>query len=60
MARYIDMATISKSALQWIQDEHESLQVQVDNLEEELELALEENAALRLEITRLMSDRSTV
>jgi regulator of replication initiation timing len=30
----------------------------IDEVEEELELALEENAALRLEITRLMSDRS--
>jgi len=52
------MPTISKSAIQWIQDQNEEKESLITELEEELEAALEENAALRLEITRLMSDRS--
>ena len=52
------MATVSLRTLQWIQDEVESKEAQISELEEELELALEENDALRLEITRLMTDRS--
>lgn len=52
------MPTISRSAIQYMQDEYESLNAQVDELEDELSDALEENAALRLEITRLMTDRS--
>ena len=52
------MATISLEAMQWIQDEFDNLHAQVDELEEELSEALEENESLKLQITRLMSDRS--
>ena len=52
------MATITREALEWVQDQLESLQSQVDELEDELSDTLEENAALKLQITRLMSDRS--
>ena len=52
------MPTITKAALQWYQDEMESVISQRDELEEELEAVLEENQALRLQITQLMSDRS--
>ena len=52
------MTTITKGALEYIKDEVERLQSEVDDLEEELEKALDENAAMRVEITRLMSDRS--
>ena len=52
------MATISKRAIQWMEDELESANAQIDELEDELAAALEENARLRVEITRLMSDRS--
>ena len=52
------MPTITRSALQWLQDELESLIEQRDQLEEELTEALEENANLRLELQRMMVDRS--
>ncbi len=52
------MPTITRSAIEWMQDQSEAKDARIDDLEEELELALEENAALKLEITRLMSDRS--
>jgi regulator of replication initiation timing len=54
------MATISREAIEWMQDELESKTSQIDELEEELAEALEENKALRLQITQLMSDRSFV
>lgn len=54
------MATISREAIQWMQDEMEAISAQRDELEEELAEALEENKALRLQITQLMSDRSFV
>ncbi len=53
-----DMPTITRSAIEWMQDQSEAKDARIDDLEEELELALEENAAIKLEITRLMSDRS--
>ena len=52
------MATVSLRTLQWIQDEVESKDALINDLEEELELALEENLELRNHITRLMTDRS--
>ena len=52
------MTTISKEAIQWMQDEAESKDAQIAELEEELELALEENQELRSHLTRLMSDRT--
>jgi len=52
------MPVITKTALQWMQDEHESLQSQVDSLEEELEKALEEVRSLRIINQQLMTDRS--
>ena len=59
------MPTITKAALQWYEDEMESVVEQRDQLEEELEKSLEDNAekdlrilALEAEITRIMSDRS--
>ncbi len=54
------MATISKEALQWMQDELESKDAQIDSLEEELSAALEDCASYKAQIARLMSDRSTV
>ena len=52
------MPTITRAAIQWMQDESESKDEQIAELEEELEAALEENRALRLENAQLMSDRS--
>ena len=52
------MPTITRSAIQWMEDQAEEKDSLIVELEEELEAALEENLALRLEITRLMSDRS--
>ena len=59
------MPTITVEALQWMQEEMESITAQRDDLEEELEAALEDRAenkatisALEAEIRRLMSDRS--
>ena len=59
------MPTITRSALQYIEDQLEERDAQIDELEEELSQALEENAekeelisALRATIQRLMTDRS--
>ena len=52
------MATVSLRTLQWIQDEVESKDAIISDLEEELESALEENLELKAHITRLMTDRS--
>ena len=52
------MPTITVEALQWMQEELESVTSERDEVQEELELALEENAGLRLELTMLRSDRS--
>ena len=52
------MATITRSAIEYMEEKYEAQESRIDELEEELELALEENANLRLEITRLMTDRS--
>ena len=52
------MATISKEAIQWMQDQSEEMESLIAELEEELESALEENAALKLHNQQLMSDRS--
>ena len=52
------MPTITLEAIQWMEDQSESKDALIDDLEEELESALEENSSLRLQITRLMSDRS--
>ena len=52
------MPTITRSALQWLQDELESLTEQRDQLEDELSEALEENASLKAQLNRVMADRS--
>ena len=52
------MPTITKEAIEWMQDEHDSKDEIIAELEEELIEALEENAALKIEIQRLMTDRS--
>lgn len=54
------MPTITRTALQYIEDELEAKSAQIDELEEELAEALEENKTLRLQVTQLMSDRSFV
>ena len=59
------MPTITRAALQYIEDQLEERDAQIDELEEELAQALEDNAekeelisALRATIQRLMTDRS--
>lgn len=52
------MPTITRSALQWLQDELESKEAQVAELEEELEAALEDNAALKGQLILLRQDRN--
>ena len=52
------MTIITKDALEWVQDELEVRDAVISDLEEELEAALEENAALKIQLSRLMSDRS--
>ena len=52
------MPTITKAALHYIEDENEAKDARIDDLEEELEAALEENAALRARLQIMMSDRS--
>ena len=52
------MPTITLEAIQWMEDQSESKDALITDLEEELEAALEQVAALKLEITRLMMDRS--
>ena len=47
------MSTITKEALEWIQDELESKDEIITQLEEELIDALEENLALRAANSRL-------
>ena len=52
------MATISREAMESIRDELESKSSQIDELEEELAEALEENKLLRAQVSQMMSDRS--
>jgi len=52
------MATITRDAIEWVKDELESRDEVISELEDELIAALEENAALKLHITQLMTDRS--
>ena len=52
------MPTITREAIEWFQEELESVTAQRDELEEELEAALEENATLKAHLQRLMADRS--
>ena len=52
------MPTITRSAIQWMQDELESKDEIIAELEEELEKAMEERDAACLQIARLMTDRS--
>ena len=52
------MATISREALQWLEDERDSDQETIAELEEELSEALEEVATLKAQIQFMMSDRS--
>ena len=52
------MATISKEALQWLQDELETKEGIIDSLEDELSAALQDVESLKARILQLMSDRS--
>ena len=52
------MPTISRKAIEWMQEQSEVKDLRIDELEEELELALEENQNIKLQLTQLMSDRS--
>ena len=54
------MPTITKEAIEWMQDKSESDEEIIAQLEEELTLALEENLELKAHISRLMADRSMV
>ena len=54
------MPTITRSAIQWMQDQLESKEEQISELEEELSEALEELEAAKIHILRLISDRSLV
>lgn len=54
------MPTISREAIEWLQDELESLTAERDELEDELEATLEENKLLRAQVSQMMSDRSLV
>ena len=47
------MSTITKEALEWIQDELESKDEVITQLEEELISALEENVSLKAAVFRL-------
>ena len=49
------MPTISKEAVQWMQDECEFKDSRIDELEEELEATLEENAALKAALNRAVT-----
>ena len=59
------MPTITREAIEWMQDQLESVTEQRDQLEEELVEALdeldatqEENSILRARLNQLMSDRT--
>jgi regulator of replication initiation timing len=59
------MPTITREAIEWMQDQLESVTEQRDQLEEELvealeelEVAQEENGILRARLNQLMSDRT--
>lgn len=47
------MPTITREAIEWMQDELESVTAQRDELEDELAEVLEENQALRVENNNL-------
>ena len=49
------MPTISKEAIEWMQDEAEGKDAIIADLEEELEAALEEVAALKAALNRAMA-----
>lgn len=58
---------LTREAIQYIEDEFDSLRAQIDELEEELEKALEESAekdeliaALKAQIQLMTADRSVV
>ena len=52
------MPTITRAALQYIEDQLEERDAQIDELEEELAEALDEVASLRARIQLMMADRS--
>ena len=52
------MPVITREALEWLQEELDTVTSQRDELEEELAEALEENASLKAQIQRMMADRS--
>ena len=47
------MTTITKEALEWIQDEMESKDAIISDLEDELELALDDVASLKAQLARM-------
>ena len=52
------MPYVSREGMEAWKDERDGLYARLDDVEEELADALEENAALKLENLRLMMDRS--
>ena len=53
------MTTITKEALEWIQDEMESKDSIISDLEDELESALEDVAILRAQLARMAATLQT-
>jgi len=49
------MPIVTREALQWVRDESEFKDARIDELEEELEAALEENAALKAALNRAVA-----
>lgn len=52
--------TLNKDAIQYVEDLLEEKQAQIDELEEELASALEENEGLRARIKMMIADRYVV
>ena len=53
------MTTITKEALEWIQDEMESKDAIISDLEDELESALEDVSTLKAQLARMMATLQT-
>ena len=52
------MPIITREALEWLQEELDSVTAQRDELEDELAEAIEERDALKAQIQLMMADRS--
>ena len=53
------MTTITKEALEWIQDEMESKDAIISDLEDELESVLEDVSTLKAQLARMMATLQT-